>query len=181
MAGFFDTRWQSQQHVGGLHPASPDQPLSPAELHRQYQMVHDALSNGALDPEKVSVVTHPDRLDTWYVRYRNATHEVFKDAEIIGWLVFDYHGKRGKGQEICRFPDNPPIIGMLTPTDVFTDVTGSKWLCLAGYGGGTMLGQKEAMRTWKAVFHDDMAPQQGNLSITEVCDSVVQVDGGHHF
>ena len=61
MAGFFNTRWQSQTHVGGLHPASSENPRPAAELHRQFQMVHDALNNEALNPCARSSSTESQR------------------------------------------------------------------------------------------------------------------------
>lgn len=180
---FFSTKWVSQEEVGGLHPSSTNDPLggaSATELARQYRMVHQAMQTGVLDPQKIMVVPHPERTDIWYVRYRNAAHNTFKDGEIVGWLVFNYHSKRGKGDSICAFPENPPIIGMLTPTHVFTNETGSKWLCLAGYSGGTLIGQKEAMQAWQAMYHDNLTPQ-GKSTFTSAGSGTVQADGGHHF
>ena len=46
------------------------------------------------------------------------------------------------------FPDAPPLLGVITPTGVFTEKTGGKWLCLPGLAQG--FGNEQ--HVWRTAF-----------------------------
>ena len=123
------------------------------KLLRCLNDVQKALQDGRLDKSKVAVVPHPERMDTWFMRFSNLTNDGmlnWNGFEIIAWLIFDYVPDRGKGtgRPIAKFPEQPPLFGVLTPTGLFTELTGSKWLCLPGLAQGFT---SEAL-VWRTAF-----------------------------
>ena len=110
---FWTTTWFNFNHAGGLHPSSPalssSQSARNSELIRCFREVKRALANpslpGGLDASKVAVVSHPARLDTWFVRFSNLACPEWASAEVVMWIVFDYLDQRGRGKKIMSFPD----------------------------------------------------------------------------
>ena len=153
---FWSKTWAGPEQPGGLHPSCPSlsavsQSATNPKLRRCLMDVQKALEDGRLDRTKVAVLPHPERMDLWFLRFSNLNCDEWEGFEIIAWLVFDYVPDRGQGTKkpLCKFPDQPPLVGVLTPTGFFTALTGSKWLCLPGLAQGW--GSESA--AWRTAFN----------------------------
>ena len=115
--------------AGGLsHPyARPSSEISQASsraIKKEYANLNRAYQQGSkfiegLDRRRVSVFSHPDRFDQWFLRFRPCGHEAaaadasgnpFVGSEIFGWIAFSPGGMRGT-KKALEFPENPPVFG----------------------------------------------------------------------
>jgi hypothetical protein len=182
---FWESEWVGPNgnlgQVGVTHPCSPEvghAPRNPALL-RSLQEIKHALQNGQLDASKVTVVPHEKRADIWFLRFTNLGGG-WQGAEIVAWLTFDYYSRTDKRQKtLFNFPDHPPLFGVLTPTKVFSDLTGSKWVCLPGLATG--LGPEKV--AWRAAYTGSaVAGDSGYTSVvTEDMVTVTKTSGTGHF
>ena len=69
---------------------------------------------------KVAVVSHPARLDTWFLDSQPRVSRM-SHAEVDDCLRLPR--STGRGKKIMSFPDAPPLLGVITPTGVFTEKT----------------------------------------------------------